>query len=1105
MPVNDDLRESQELFLAESGDYLELLNSELLKLEKLKNRESETESINNMFRAAHSIKGMSGMMGYNKINRLTHKMENVMDNIRQGKQKFNDDVIEILFRCFDFLTALVGAVLSDEPEDEAVDIEAVVADIECFLAGSPIASKKAAAEIKVALALAAPVSESMSGPPTADYTLSISGEVRETLGEFDDLNLFIAERSPDNIFEISFFIDRDCFQKYLKPEDLFDTFKENGDIVFLSPYLKKIADITKMDLHNEDIKINIIYQTLDGIDSLKEKIHNDSIIVRDLRKPLPAELIQKNQQPHSFDKSSYIDIFIEESYEEIEQMNEALLKLEKDPQSFEHISTVLRVMHSVKSSSAAVGFKNISSLAHIAESLLVLIKNKQSMVNSELISILLNVADKMRNVLAVARQNGPEIDFNDEIERLKIITASYGGSADGELMTNDAGGSEVLETSGGSDKKHEFKFSEYENAILGEALDFKKKIYRVDVYIESDAPMKAMRYLLVLSNYKENGDVIKIFPDSEDEFENLSADSFSFIYATADSDASKVKKLGDVDQIREIMIEEYAVKPDQEIKKIGQPQKSEAAAGASKAALIAAKNQQQASFAADAGDGGASLTNQTLRVDLSKLDNLINLIGELVIIKANFFQISNQLSKIFQNKKFIFYMEDMVYNIERKKDELINETAEIEKTMQALNAPLENNEVGRRDSRRRDSRRSESRAELSDYSSIVNMLLANNKKNSMFLSNIIPTLKFVQNELRALFRNESYILDFNAAAYKLGKIINNLQSGIMDTRMVPVGQLFKRFQRVVRDLAKAQDKKVNLVIRGEETELDKKVIDELGNPLTHIIRNSVDHALEHPDERIKANKDDTGTIVLNAYHEGSNICIDIEDDGRGIRSDKVLKKAIEKGIVTEIEAASLSKQEIVNLIFMAGFSTAEKVTDISGRGVGMDIVKKAIENLKGSIAINTEEGAGTRITIRLPLTLAILSALLVKIDDAMFAIPLESVLEITKLPSRELHTVEGELTIKLRNKILSVTQLSEVIGIPQKAKIDEVLTVVVISSSNKLIGICVDELIGKEEIVIKSLSEDFKNVEGISGASVLGDGTVSLILDVPAIIKRVMK
>jgi len=1084
MPVNDDLKESQDLFLAESGDYLELLNSELLKLEKLKNRETETESINNMFRAAHSIKGMSGMMGYNKINRLTHKMENVMDNIRQGKQKFTDEVIEVLFQCFDLLTALVGAVSSGEPEDESVDIDTVVTDIECIMASKPLASKNAAQAAKIAAAAAPSVND--SGLPMANLTLSLSPEVLETLGEFDDLNLFIAERSPDNIFEISFLLDRDCYQKYLKPQTLFEMLKENGDIVFLSPYLKNLHDISQIDLQNDDIKVNLVYQTMDGIDELKEKLQNDSISIRDIRKPMPQSMSAKTSSGQSIDRSSYLDIFIEESYEEIEQMNEALLKLEKDPQNSEHISTVLRVMHSIKSSSAAVGFKNISSLAHIAESLLVQIKNKQSIVNSELISVLLNVADKMRNVLAVAKQNGPEIEFDAEIERLKIITSAYGGSEAGEPEVR-------YET---SSKPHEFKLNEYENAIISEALDLKKKACLVEVTIEPDAPMKAMRYLLVLSNYKENGDVIKIYPESEDEFEKLNTDAFSFIYLSQESDFSKIQKLGDVDQIKEINVKEYLIKSSSE-----HPKEQQAQTAISTARNAAAIEKPQQQSAADP-DSSASMANQTLRVDLSKLDNLINLIGELVIIKANFFQISNQLSKIFQNKKFIFTLEDMTYNIERKRDELFNEAADIEKLMLALSAQPAAPEGGKKESRRSiEARRSDS----ADYLTIINTLQLNNAKNSAFLENILPTLKLVQNELKSLFKNESYIFDFNAAAYKLGKIINNLQTGIMDTRMVPVGQLFKRFQRVVRDLAKAQNKKVNLVIRGEETELDKKVIDELGNPLTHIIRNSVDHALELPEERTKAGKDDTGTIILNAYHEGSNICIDIQDDGRGIRSDKVLKKAVEKGIVSEAEAAGLSKQEIVNLIFMPGFSTAEKVTDISGRGVGMDIVKKAIENLKGSITINTEEGVGTLITIRLPLTLAILSALLVKIDDAIFAIPLESVLEITKVPSREIHTVEGELTIKLRNKILSVTQLSEVIGIPQKAKIEDVLTIVVITSSNRLVGICVDELIGKEEIVIKSLSEDFKNVEGISGASVLGDGTVSLILDVPAIIKRVLK
>jgi two-component system chemotaxis sensor kinase CheA len=1092
MPVNDDIRESLELFLAESGDYLELLNSELLKLEKTKNRESEPESINNMFRAAHSIKGMSGMMGYSKINRLTHKMENLMDGIRQGKQKFTDDAVEVLFRCFDLLTALVGAVASGEPDDESVSIENVIKDIECIMESKTPASKKAP-QAAPAPPAANNTAASGGGMPQANVTLSISSGIRETLGEFDDLNLFIAEHSSDNVFEISFLIGRDCFQQNTSPQDLLDLLKESGDIVFLAPYLKNLPEISRIDLQNDDIKINLVYQTKESSEEIKKKSGAGSISVRDLRKPLPQAAENKAAAFSTIDRAAYIDVFIQETYDEIEQMNEALLLLEKDPQNSEYISTVLRVMHSVKSSSAALGFNNISALAHVAESLLVIIKNRRSMVDSELISVLLSVADKVKNVLAAAKQNGPEIDFNDEIDRLKGINAAYESAGPDGLTAAAAG--ETLEASA----VHELRLNEYENAVIAEAAEAGKKILRIDVSIESDSPMKAMRYLLVLSNFRENGDVIKVFPETEDEFEKLNAENFVFLFITSETDNSKIIKFGDIDLIREVKAEEYTVNGRSDAK--NEKTDSVSASGAPKTKATFEKVPSGALVPADS-DGIGSTANQTLRVDLGKLDNLINLIGELVIIKANFLQISNQLNKIFQNKKFIFYMEDIVYNIERKKDELISETADISKSMQTISSAQRHDAEGKREKGRAGI---EKRSASPDHSEIINRLLMNNDKNSMFLENSLPTLKLVLNELKSLFRNESYILDFNAASYKLGKIINNLQTGIMDTRMVPVGQLFKRFQRVVRDLAKAQGKRVNLEIRGEETELDKKVIDELGNPLTHIIRNSVDHALETPEERVKAAKSDTGTIILNAYHEGSNICIDVQDDGRGISSDKIMKKAIEKGIITETEAASLSKREIVNLIFMAGFSTAEKVTDISGRGVGMDIVKKAIENLKGSININTEEGAGTLITIRLPLTLAILSALLVKIDDAIFAIPLESVLEITKVPGREVHTVEGELTVTLRNKILSVTQLSEAIGIPQKAKIDQALTIVVICSSNKQIGICVDELVGKEEIVIKSLSEDFKCVEGISGASVLGDGTVSLILDVPAVIKRIIK
>ncbi len=1027
MNASDDLKESRALFLAESGDYLELLNEELLKLEKIEDRESQSASINNMFRAAHSIKGMSGMMGFTKINRLTHKMENILDNIRQGKQRFADETIELLFKCFDLLTALVSAVSQNETEDETVDIEDAISEIEEILSGRPHPDN---------------ASSSGSGPGF-NLTLSISEQVRSSLKDFEDLNLFIAERSPDNIFEIELSTARDADQKHQDYGAFWISLKQMGEIVHCTPNLKSIAEILKTDTATLDSKIHIVYQTGESAEKISGLLGHSRISIRDLRKPF-ASSGSRGKEESKFEKSAYLNIFVEESYEDIEKMNEALLELERNPDDSENFNTVMRVMHSLKSSSAAVGFNNISTLAHAVESLLVALKNSKNTITSEIITLLLGSIDGIRNFLALAAEGkGHEIDLSEDVTVFRKLIESHAFSGDAH---------DAAWNFGDAIPSNDLKLNEYESALLAEGLETGKKAYRVDVAIEEEASMKAMRYLLVVSNYKENGDVIKCVPGSEEEFEKKNALNIALLFVSGEDDVEKIKKLGDVDQIKEITVAPYVIERPSAAARDSQGRHEEEL----EVLRPAIKKAEKAlNSAMDTGIGADSAGSQTLRVELGKLDNLINLIGELVIIKASFFQISNRLNTIFLNKRILYNLEDTIYDLERKKDHFANESA--------------------------------------------------GGESMSFFDGAINSLKSTSVELKDLFKTESYIIDFNSAAYKLGKIINNLQTGIMGTRMVQVGQLFKRFHRVVRDLGKQQNKKVNLEIRGEETELDKKVIDELGNPLTHIIRNAVDHAIEFPEERLAANKSEEGTVFLNAYHEGSNICIDVEDNGRGINSEKVLKKAIEKGIITESEAANLTRQEIVALIFMPGFSTAEKVTDISGRGVGMDIVKKSLENLKGSIVISSEEGRGTKITIRLPLTLAIISSLLIRIADAIFALPLESVLEITKIAKSELHAVEGNLTIKLRDKILSIVELADAIGITQRTAEGNYLKVVVVSSANKMIGICVDELIGKEEVVIKSLSEDFKKVEGISGASVLGDGKVSLILDVPAIVKRVSK
>ncbi len=966
MNMSDDLKESRDIFLTESGDYLELLNSELLKLERIADRDIESASLNNMFRAAHSIKGMSAMMGYDKVNRLTHKMENILDNIRQGNQKFSNEIVEMLFECFDLLTALISAVSQNEKDDDAVDIEGAIRKIEGLIKAS--AAGKSGSEVNI--------------------SLSISKEVKESLRDFDDLKLFIAGRSQENVFEIVLRFDRDNYPDHLNPAAFFDTLKEKGEIVHMTPDPGSISDITNILREKPDFKILAVYQTAETYENVSRLSDGGLISVRDLREPLPDHLTAGCKEEDKIEPPSYLNVFIEESYEEIEKMNEALLELERNPLDFENLNAVMRGMHNIKSSSASVGFGNISSLAHTVESLLGTFEKSKNAATGEAIDLLLGSIDGIRNFLALAMEGrGHEMDFSENINVFKQLIGSYG----------------VSDANAGNG---EFRLNEYGPVLLDGEFEPVKKAHRVDMAVKETAAAKSA--------------------------------------------------------------------PDPSAKKNGKSSSS--------------------NTAPESGNGGDPQNSQTLRVDMFKLDKLINLIGELVIIKANFFQISGQLNKIFSNKQLLYDLEDMVFDHERKKDELANEFTEIEK--------LGKNLYGRQISQKNDGR--QSRCENNaGVSVLLSALEAGNQSNMSYFEDAVTSLRSANIDMKEHFRSESYIADFNSATYKLGNIINSLQKGIMETRMVPAGTLFKRFLRVVRDLAKQQNKRVNLHIHGEETELDKKVIDELGNPLTHIIRNSVDHAIESREERLALNKSEEGNIYLNAYHEGSNICIDVTDDGRGIKSEKVLKKAVEKGLVTESTAAGLTRQEIMGLIFMPGFSTADNITDISGRGVGMDIVKKTLENLKGTVAISSEEDRGTKIMIRLPLTLAIISALLVKISDSIFTIPLESVIEITKIVTRDIHTVEVTKTIKLRDKIISILELSDAIGVSPRTKAEDHVTVVVVASADNVIGICVDELIGKEEVVIKSLADDFKKVEGVSGASVLGDGTVSLILDVPAIVRRV--
>lgn len=359
-------------------------------------------------------------------------------------------------------------------------------------------------------------------------------------------------------------------------------------------------------------------------------------------------------------------------------------------------------------------------------------------------------------------------------------------------------------------------------------------------------------------------------------------------------------------------------------------------------------------------------------------------------------------------------------------------------------------------------------------------------------------------ELRKYSGNKSVITEFKNRMEQMSRIAKDLQTGIMKTRMVPIGQVFSRFNRLVRDMAKEHKKNVELIVKGEDTELDKKVIDVIGEPLLHLIRNAVDHGIEPAEERARLGKPETATITLNAYQGGNQIFVEISDDGRGLDTEAIKSKVIEKKLSTPEILANMDDMDIFNFIFIPGFSTAKVITEVSGRGVGMNVVKEIVNELNGSVNIETEKGMGTRFILTFPLTLAIIPAIMVKVRREVYAIPLSDVIETIKISQTDIATIEGHEVINLRGEILSLLRLNEFIGIKSALKSTEKIPVVVVGYGSRKIGLIVDFLEGKMEIVIKSLEQNYTTVEGLAGASILGDGSICLILDIQAMINKVI-
>lgn len=694
------------------------------------------------------------------------------------------------------------------------------------------------------------------------------------------------------------------------------------------------------------------------------------------------------------DVSQYLEIFIDESEEHLQTLSDCIMVLEKEPDNKDTINEVFRAAHSLKGMAGTMGFKRMQHLTHDMENVFQEVRSDRVKVTSGMIDLLFKCLDALEGYLDNIKSTSDEGTEDNEviIKELNDFIAK----ADGEAEAENKEVSEVKEaapaaTQEEKEGQEKIELTEEEKKAIREAESNGQHIYAMTVHIQKDCLLKAARAFLVFKAVEDFGQILVYRPSSQDiEDEKFELD-FSFFLASeeeTDKIVAAAKAVSEIEKVdaEEIHLEEYlkeaAAQEEQQAKEAATEQKEAPAevpkAAEKKAPAAAAKKQTNAK----------PVTGRTVRVDIEKLDALMNQVSELIIAKNSLVSISSNESGEYQNQSF---------------------------------------------------------HEQIEY---------------------------------------------------LERITTNLHESVMKVRMVPIESVVNKFPRMIRDLSRKLGKKMELYMTGEDTELDRTVVDQIGDPLQHLLRNSADHGLEDNATRVERGKPEVGSIFLKAFQEGNNVIIEVGDDGNGIDVAAVRDKAVERGVITAEQAENMSQKEIINLLFLPSFSMAKKITDISGRGVGLDVVKSNIEALGGDVEVRTKLGEGTTFIVRLPLTLAIIQALMVEIRDEKYAIALGSIANIESIPVNEIKYVQAQEVIHLRGAVIPLIRLDQVLDMEEKQEEPENLTVVIVKKGDSLAGLVVDNLIGQQEIVIKSLGKYINNNKIISGATILGDGEVALILDV---------
>ena len=760
--------------------------------------------------------------------------------------------------------------------------------------------------------------------------------------------------------------------------------------------------------------------------------------------------------------------YFSESEQMVDNLESNILAIEQDPNNHDAVDEIFRAAHTLKGNSATVEFTEISHFAHTMEDLLDEVRSNRVAVTEDVVDTLLKALDVIKAMLE-SRTNGSIYEESTEEISDKIRSMIPGGA--GKAAAPKPAATKPAElpsaASAPKDSAPVVALSEYELLELKQGCAPGQKLWSVDVVFDENNPMNSVGGIQVFAVLKSCGTVLKTVPD----FDALYEDEFykNVVYYVATSDTAEQLEdtafLTDVTVSVDAQCLENAVASDsaEAASAPAAPQPKPAAESKAAAPAAAAAPQEDAEAAKPAAKApakpaskgapasGHAQQSSILRVDSKRIDYLLNLISETVITKAAFNQSATHLA-------------DMLVQFQTL-DSSFKE--KVRKMFEQLPQYLEE---------------------------IQNGVAVKDIK-----SNIVQEFGDIANYFDAF---EAKFKDlnskFHSSTQNLGRIAGELQEGVMKIRMVPISQIFDRFPRVVRDLQKDLGKKVTLLIEGEETELDKTVIDDLMDPIMHCVRNSVDHGIETPERRKESGKEETGTLLLKAANEGNMIIIDVVDDGGGIDVEKVKAKAVQRGLIHPNKI--ISDQEAAQLIFMPGFSTAEKITNVSGRGVGLDVVKTMIEKLNGTVNVTTEKGRGSKFSIRLPLTLAIIQGLLVKVGREVYSIPIASVIESVRVKKSEINTIDNYEVLNVRNEVVSVLRLSRLFNIRTKEE-GEYCFVVIVGTDEKKVGIMVDSLIGEEDVVIKPLRDQFTQSPGIAGASILGDGSVSLIVDVAQLLE----